>query len=48
MFEKNACDAERESELRRMNDALRENRLLWLARVSEETMPEKQAKRRPE
>jgi hypothetical protein len=48
MFEKKACDPERDSELRRVNDALRENRLLWQARVDDEPMPEKQAKRLPE
>ena len=48
MFEKKACDAERKSELRRMNEALRENRLLWLARMNEESVPENQAKQQPE
>jgi hypothetical protein len=47
-FAKKACDAERKSELQRMNEALREKRLLWLARLKEETVPENQANRQPE
>jgi hypothetical protein len=52
MFEKKACDAERDSELRRLNDAIRENRLIWQARMDHElqqdNVPEIQAKRRAE
>jgi hypothetical protein len=48
MFEKKACDAERESDLRRMNEALRDKRQIWPARLNEEPVPEKQAKWRPE
>ena len=50
MFEKKACNAERDSELRRMNDALRENRQLWQARMDQEQqqVPENQAKTQTE
>ena len=48
MFEKKACNAERDSELRRMNDALRENRQLWQARMEQQQVPENQAKTQTE
>ena len=52
MFEKKACDAERDSELRRLNEAIRENRLIWQTRMDHElkqdNVPEIQAKRRAE
>jgi hypothetical protein len=52
MFEKKACDAERDSELRRLNEAIRENRLVWQARVQQEfgqdNLPEIRAKQRAE
>ena len=48
MFEKKACDAERDSELRRMNEIFRENRLIWQARMEQDLMPENQAKPKTE
>jgi hypothetical protein len=48
LFEKKACNAERDSELRRMNEALRESRLIWQARMDQELLPENQAKARSE
>ena len=52
MFEKKACDAKRDSELRRLNEAIRENRLIWQARMdqdlNQDNVPEIQAKRRAE
>lgn len=48
MFEKKACKAERDAELRRMNEALRESRLIWQARMEQEPVPENQAKPRSE
>jgi hypothetical protein len=48
MFEKKICNAERDSELRRMNESLRENRLIWQARMNEDFLPENKAKTCPE
>ncbi len=43
IFELNAGSSEREAELRRMNEAFRECRLAWQARLAQEHAPEKQA-----
>ena len=48
MFEKKAHDAERDSELRRLKEAIRENRLIWQARMDQDNVPEIQAKQRAE
>ncbi len=48
MFEKKACDAERDSDLRRMNEALRESRQMWQARMEQELEPKIQAKAQTE
>ena len=47
MFEQKVHDADRVSELRRVNEVLREKRKIGLVRMNEELVPEKQAEPRP-
>ncbi len=48
MFGKRARDAEQNAELRRMNEALREKRLISLTQTDKDSVPEIKAKQRAE
>ena len=48
MFGKRARDAERDSDLRRMKDALREKRHISLTQKDQDNLPEIKAKQRAE
>ena len=48
MFAKEATEAEREFELRRMNKALRESRLAWQAKMAQEAVQANATENKPE